>query len=96
MKFLRPLLARGLNLLPLIRPPGNVLVNRPMKCLNRPVVRFYCEKVERPKEMDKRVMKEPGKKIGPISWFNLAVSGVLMGSGLAFYYYARFEVLEMI
>ena len=26
---------------------------------------------------------------GPISWFNLAASGVIVGIGLAFYYYAR-------
>ena len=29
-------------------------------------------------------------QMGPISWFNLGVSGVLMGCGLAFYYYARY------
>jgi len=51
-------------------------------------VRFYCEKIERPKDMDSKPKIE-SKKVGPISWFNLGASGVLIGVMMAFYYYAR-------
>jgi len=33
--------------------------------------------------------KIESKKVGPISWFNLGASGVLIGVMMAFYYYAR-------
>jgi len=40
--------------------------------------------------MDKKKSRpQAEKRLGPISWFNLAASGVIMGIGLAFYYYAR-------
>lgn len=39
--------------------------------------------------MNKRPKEETNKKVGPISWFNLGVSGVVVGVMLAFYYYAR-------
>lgn len=29
------------------------------------------------------------KAVGPISWFNLGVSGILVGVMMGFYYYAR-------
>jgi len=47
------------------------------------------EKIERPAGLDNRPKIEVNKKVGPISWFNLGVSGVLVGVMLAFYYYAR-------
>ena len=56
-------------------------------------LRFYSdEKVERPKGMDdKKPRLDLNKKVGPISWFNLGVSGVLIGVMMAFYYYARWD-----
>jgi len=58
---------------------------------NEPIVRYYSEKIERPKSMDdqKKAGIDLKKKVGPISWFNLGVSGVLIGVMMAFYYYAR-------
>ena len=53
-------------------------------------LRCYSDKIERPKGMDDEKPKvETNKKVGPISWFNLGVSGVLIGVMMAFYYYAR-------
>jgi len=53
-------------------------------------VRLYSEKVERPKGMDSRNTRvDLTKKVGPISWFNLGASGVIIGIMMAFYYYAR-------
>ena len=53
--------------------------------------RFYSEKVERPKGMDdgRKSRVDLTKKVGPISWFNLGASGVIIGVMMAFYYYAR-------
>lgn len=69
-----------------------VIINQ-SSCKN--IVRFYAandeeEKIERPASMGSGKKEEPKKgPKGPISWFNLAVSGVLIGIMLAFYYYAR-------
>ena len=55
-------------------------------------VRFYCQKIERPESMnkDKSTKLDFKKKaVGPISWFNLGVSGVLVGILMGFYHYAR-------
>ena len=40
---------------------------------------------------DKKPRLDLNKKVGPISWFNLGVSGVLIGVMMAFYYYARWD-----
>ena len=58
---------------------------------NEPFVRYYSEKLHRPKGLDdqKKTGIDLKKKVGPISWFNLGVSGVLIGVMMAFYYYAR-------
>jgi len=58
---------------------------------NEPFVRYYSEKLDRPKGLDdqKKTGIDLKKKVGPISWFNLGVSGVLIGVMMAFYYYAR-------
>jgi len=58
---------------------------------NEPLVRYYSEKLDRPKGLDdqKKTGIDLKKKVGPISWFNLGVSGVLIGVMMAFYYYAR-------
>jgi len=50
---------------------------------------YSDEKIERPKGMDEKPKVDLKKKVGPISWFNLGVSGVLIGVMMAFYYYAR-------
>jgi len=58
----------------------------------RQSIRGYCEKIERPEAMNKdKSTKIDFKKkaVGPISWFNLGVSGILMGVLMGFYYYAR-------
>jgi len=69
----------------LLRP---MLAAWPRRLALRPSVRLFCDKVERPPELGRRPPPAPERK-GPVSWFNLAASGVLMGAGLAFYYYAR-------
>jgi len=56
------------------------------------LVRFYSEnegkeKVERPEVMGTRNPKP--KAQAPITWVNLAATGVVIGMMLAFYYYAR-------
>lgn len=60
---------------------------------SKSIVRFYAtndekEKIERPSYMGKKEETKKSPK-GPISWLNLAVSGVIIGVMLAFYYYAR-------
>jgi len=54
-------------------------------------IRFFCDKVERPTGMDeqKKGIDLKKKAVGPISWFNLGASGVIMALLYAFYYYAR-------
>jgi len=62
-------------------------------------VRFYSSdqpkdnettsKVERPKSLGSRNEVRSGSAQSPISWVNLAVSGVVIGILGAFYYYAR-------
>ena len=63
----------------------------PLQFQNRQNVRLYCDKIERPSEMNKDKTKYDFKKkaVGPISWFNLGVSGVLIGVMMGCYYYAR-------
>jgi len=62
-------------------------------CSKINLARFYSddktkdEKVSRPPSMGTRKDKEAPK--GPISWFNLGVSGVIVGIMMAFYFYAR-------
>jgi len=46
------------------------------------------EKLERPAGLDRPKMPEK-KKVGPISWFNLGVSGIIVGVMMSFYYYAK-------
>merc|ERR1712059_128943 len=72
------------------RKYANILSFKVIRQL-QPIMRRHCssEKVERPPEMNKRPKEETNKKVGPISWFNLGVSGVVVGVMLAFYYYAR-------
>ena len=54
-------------------------------------LRFYSEKIDRPDGLNKDKPKIDLKKkaVGPISWFNLGVSGVIIGVLMGFYYYAR-------
>ena len=55
-------------------------------------IRCYCEKIDRPSSMNQnKTTKIDFKKkaVGPISWFNLGVSGILVGVMMGFYYYAR-------
>ena len=54
-------------------------------------LRFYSEKIDRPDGLNKEKPKIDLKKkaVGPISWFNLGVSGVIIGVLMGFYYYAR-------
>jgi len=57
------------------------------------LVRFYSEneskeKVERPEAMGTRTPQTP-KPQAPITWVNLAATGVVVGMMLAFYYYAK-------
>jgi len=61
-----------------------------LSCLNLNL-RSYSDKVERPKGLneEKKFRIDLKKKVGPISWFNLGVSGILIGVMMAFYYYAR-------
>jgi len=61
-----------------------------LSCLNLSL-RSYSDKVERPKGLneEKKFRIDLKKKVGPISWFNLGVSGILIGVMMAFYYYAR-------
>ena len=63
----------------------------PLQFQNRQNVRLYCDKIERPSEMNQDKTKYDFKKkaVGPISWFNLGVSGVLIGVMMGCYYYAR-------
>jgi len=84
MKFVRPLFQYRSSLFSL-----NYAWSIPNRPIQRQVLRLYCEKVERPKEMDSRKVVSSSGKGGPISWVNLAASGLIMGGGLAFYYYAR-------
>jgi len=69
--------------------------NKPV-IINQSIVRLYAdEKIDRPASMGKK--EEPKKSPkGPISWLNLAVSGVIIGVMLAFYYYARNKKEEAI
>ena len=65
-------------------------------CSKTNLARFYSddktkdEKVSRPPSMGTRKDKEAPK--GPISWFNLGVSGVIVGIMMAFYFYARWNL----
>ena len=54
-------------------------------------LRSYSDKIDRPEGLnkDKPKMDLKKKAVGPISWFNLGVSGVLIGVLMGFYYYAR-------
>ena len=55
-------------------------------------IRCYCEKIDRPSAMNKNKNTKidfKKKAVGPISWFNLGVSGILVGVMMGFYYYAR-------
>jgi len=47
------------------------------------------EKIERPSELNNQKPKKVAGKGGPISWFNLGASGVVVGIMMAFYFYAR-------
>ena len=53
--------------------------------------RSYSDKIERPDGLNKDKPKIDFKKkaVGPISWFNLGVSGILVGVLMGFYYYAK-------
>ena len=57
----------------------------------RPEVRNYCDKIERPASMNEHKSRkiDGKKKVGPISWFNLGASGVIIAILMGFYYYAR-------
>ena len=62
------------------------------KTFNRPtIVRNYCEKIDRPASLNQHKSTKIDKKkaVGPISWFNLGASGVIIGVLMGFYYYAR-------
>ena len=64
----------------------------PLQLQNQQNVRLYCDKIERPEEMNKNKSSKydfKKKAVGPISWFNLGVSGVLIGVMMGCYYYAR-------
>jgi len=54
-------------------------------------LRSFSDKIDRPDGLnkDKPKMDLKKKAVGPISWFNLGVSGVLVGVLFGFYYYAR-------
>jgi len=54
-------------------------------------LRSFSDKIDRPEGLnkDKPKMDLKKKAVGPISWFNLGVSGVLIGVLMGFYYYAR-------
>ena len=63
-----------------------------ISCHVRQNVRCYCEKIDRPSSMNKDKSSKidfKKKAVGPISWFNLGVSGILVGVMMGFYYYAR-------
>ena len=59
--------------------------------LSQPILRQYSDKIDRPDELNKNKSKIDFKKkaVGPISWFNLGVSGVIVGVLMGFYYYAK-------
>ena len=54
-------------------------------------LRSFSDKIDRPEGLNKDKPKIDFKKkaVGPISWFNLGVSGILVGVLMGFYYYAK-------
>jgi len=70
----------------------NNIVSKHLNNVSKSNNRYYCDKIERPTGMnkDKSTKIDLKKKVvGPISWFNLGVSGVLVGVMMGFYYYAK-------
>ena len=73
----------------------NNFVTKQLNNVSKSNNRHYCEKIERPTGMnkDKSTKIDLKKKaVGPISWFNLGVSGVLVGVMMGFYYYAKYDL----
>ena len=66
-------------------------------CQLRQSARCYCEKIDRPSAMNQNKASKidfKKKAVGPISWFNLGVSGILVGVMMGFYYYARYKIYD--
>ena len=88
---LRRLILRNESLLLRFSSVGSPVTSTSTICPHSQNLRFYSEKIERPDGLNKDKPKIDVKKkaVGPISWFNLGVSGVLIGVLMGFYYYAR-------
>ena len=66
-------------------------------CPLRQSARCYCEKIDRPSAMNQNKASKidfKKKAVGPISWFNLGISGILVGVMMGFYYYARYKIYD--
>jgi len=88
-RLLRPMLGPRANFASFVKVKSLASVeSQGWKSTNIGSLRYYSAKVERPKGMDDQKPNVPPSK-GPISWFNLGASGVIVGIMMAFYYYAR-------
>ena len=88
---LRRLILRNESLLLRFSSVGSSVPSSSTILSSSPNLRFYSEKIDRPDGLNKDKPKIDFKKkaVGPISWFNLGVSGVIIGVLMGFYYYAR-------
>merc|ERR1719507_1997428 len=88
---LRRLILRNESLLLRFSSVGSSVPSSSTILSSSPNLRFYSEKIDRPDGLNKDKPKIDLKKkaVGPISWFNLGVSGVIIGVLMGFYYYAR-------
>ena len=88
---LRRLILRNESLLLRFSSVGPSVPSSSTILSNSHSLRFYSEKIDRPDGLNKDKPKIDLKKkaVGPISWFNLGVSGVIIGVLMGFYYYAR-------
>ena len=88
---LRRLILRNDSCLLRFSPVGSSVTSTSSIFPESPNLRFYSDKIERPDGLNKDKPKIDMKKkaVGPISWFNLGVSGVIIGVLMGFYYYAR-------
>ena len=88
---LRRLILRNDSCLLRFSPVGSSVTSTSSIFPESPSLRFYSDKIDRPDGLNKDKPKIDMKKkaVGPISWFNLGVSGVIIGVLMGFYYYAR-------
>ena len=84
---LRRLILRNESLLLRFSSVGPSVTSSSTILSNSHNLRFYSEKIDRPDGLNKDKPRIDLKKkaVGPISWFNLGVSGVIIGVLMGFY-----------